>query len=101
MNNFIFIWKAITCPSLRIKDHPAWTTTCKDIDDQIQKLKIIILNVFIQQPAIQFIRLWIYWIDIDLLFQINIVVWYTYLWSYLHFCHKNFILFFNFCDFTL
>jgi len=41
---------------LRIKDHSNWTTTYVYINNQIQTLKINVLNVFVQQLVIQSIQ---------------------------------------------
>jgi len=41
---------------LRIKDHSDWTTTYIYINNQIQTLKINVLNVFVQQLVIQSIQ---------------------------------------------
>ena len=40
-------------------------TTCGNINDQSQKLKINILNAFIRQPVIEFMRFCICWIGLD------------------------------------
>jgi len=41
---------------LRIKDRSDWTTTYIYINNQIQTLKINVLNVFVQQLVIQSIQ---------------------------------------------
>ncbi|GBC43863.1 hypothetical protein RIR_jg14962.t1 [Rhizophagus irregularis DAOM 181602=DAOM 197198] len=61
-----------TCSILKIKDHSDWIITCGDINDQIQKWKINVLDVFIRQLVICTLRFWIHWIDLDFLFRMDI-----------------------------